>query len=171
MHRRSAHPSDDLSEVHSTLECCPRHLPQQWRLPPLLREKAKSMLELSTDKMLPIDCLEHETCWPNNVKALRHLPNTTPKSEGAPRWIHLHWFMPWPTRTMSLEQCYFKRTAQRDVSTINQKYVINATYKPLETELSCFLVRMEDGNGEGEKQLPLSKHETSTNSNRFFNAF
>lgn len=145
---------------HTVSEHLFRHLPQQRRLPPDLQTKAASMLQLRANKKLLREQLEVQS---NKAVTLRDLSNLAArKKQGCSRndleaTVKLLQNKYASTVRLltgennELRAIFFQDDAmRRSFEDYPEIIFIDATYKLLETRMSCFLMLVEDGNGESE---------------------
>lgn len=167
---------------HTVSEHLFRHLPQQRRLPPDLQTKAASMLQLRANKKLLREQLEVQS---NKAVTLRDLSNLAArKKQGCSRndleaTVKLLQNKYASTVRLltdennELRAIFFQDDAmRRSFEDYPEIIFIDATYKLLETRMSCFLMLVEDGNGESEiVAVGLFAVEDGDTLRWFFNVF
>ncbi|KAH9380741.1 hypothetical protein HPB48_008877 [Haemaphysalis longicornis] len=139
---------------HAASEALLLHLPQQRRLPPELQAEAMAMLRLHSDKKLLTEHLESCT----KVVTLRDLSAKSKKDnprndlQAAVKMLQDNYKA--TVRLLSDKNNELKALFLQDETTKKsfgdhpEIIFIDATYKLLETRMSCFLVIVEDGNGD-----------------------
>ncbi|KAH6946946.1 hypothetical protein HPB50_016235 [Hyalomma asiaticum] len=149
-----------LEHNHDVSEALYRHLPQQRKLPPELEDKARTMLQMKANKKLVREQLEKAS---NKVVTLKDLSNIAAKGkhqvsrndiEATVRMLRndynatVHLLV---DEKNELRALFFQDDdMKKSFDAYPEIIFIDATYKLLETRMACFLVIIEDGNGESD---------------------
>nr|XP_037280279.1 uncharacterized protein LOC119173576 [Rhipicephalus microplus] len=150
----------DLTHNHPVDQELFRHLPQQRRLAPELQNKARELMKMKANKMMVREQMEKES---GSAVLLKDLSNIAAKH----RLLQPRNDLPEVVRMLQekhnatvrlltdenreLQAVYFQDDVmKKSFQCWPEVIFIDATYKLLETRMSCFLVIIENGNGESE---------------------
>ncbi|XP_040079462.1 zinc finger SWIM domain-containing protein 1-like [Ixodes scapularis] len=171
-----------LEHNHTVVPEFFKHLPQQRRLPPELQAKARTLLKLKANKMMVRQEMQKES---GNAILLKDLSNIAAKGKDAKERNNL----PEVVRALQekhhatvrvltdendeLQAIYFQDDQmKRSFQDCPEVLFIDATYKLLETRMACFLVIIENSNGESEiVSVGLFTTEDAGTLRWFFEAF
>lgn len=172
----------NLEHNHAVVPELFKHLPQQRRLPSELQDKARALLKLKANKILVREEMQKES---GNAVLLKDLSNISAKGKNAPQRNNL----PEVVRALQqdhrasvrvlkdenndLQAIYFQDDyMKRSFHDCPEVIFIDATYKLLETRMACFLVIIENSNGESEiVSVGLFATEDAATLRWFFEAF
>lgn len=174
--------SVNLEHNHPVAPQLFQQLPQQRRLPPDLKTKARHLLKLRANKMLVREQMQRESGHAVLLKDLSNISaegkradprNNLPEVVRILQEKHKAAVRLLTDENNELQALYFQDEHMKaSFEAYPELIFVDATYKLLDTRMACFLVIIENGNGESEiVAVGLFGREDAETLHWFFEAF